>query len=242
MYWLSHFCFEGNELLWINFWAFCSLSYNNNNMYVSPPFIFPNHHKRVKHRGRDRIRGEALWNKLSFCMKHGSHHDIIKRTNGNRVFYYYFLWWRPWAEEEEERVFVRANEFGGEHKTFHNVSLWTCGFSIRPCHFKHGAIYLMLDLFGVVSVSFLLLHVVQIRYIYTEQMFSAFNFLLCSPAQHPLYSRTWKHLTLFRNTAVLLSSYFSTVFFALCLIPYLYSWTLRNTITVFYKGFTQLNR
>jgi hypothetical protein len=41
-------------------------------------------------------------------------------------------------------------------------------------------------------------------------MFSAFEFMLCSPAQQPLYSVTWKHSSLFCTTAdfLICESYF----------------------------------
>jgi hypothetical protein len=64
------------------------------------------------------------------------------------------------------------------------------------------------------------------------------NFLLCSPAQQPLYTRTWKHQSLFRTTAGVLSSfihffiYFLPFPFITWLIPYLHFWTWLYPITM----------
>jgi hypothetical protein len=72
-------------------------------------------------------------------------------------------------------------------------------------------------------------------------MFIAYEFLLCSPAQQPLYALTWKHQSAVGvRTGELLGLYMPpnavSVFlssFILCLIAYLHFWTWLYSITMF---------
>lgn len=175
---------------------------------------------------RAEIELEVLWNKLSFCMKHGSHRDIIKRTNGNRVFYCYFLWWRTWAEEEEERIFVRANEFRGNMKFSQCVfvDLWfldsSVSFQAQHCIHNDRFVWSSIFVIGFITRSLCLSH----THTHVEWTFNAFQFVLRSPTQQMSYTVTWEWQSSYQNKV--LQRQHSVLFIHEKLAPYWhYMWS-----------------
>jgi hypothetical protein len=96
----------------------------------------------------------------------------------------------------------------------------------------------------------------QKQVVYTERMFSAFKFMLRSPAQQMLHTLTWKHQSLFDFSAMsefvcsltclfiiyLFITYLLFLYSFNLFIPYLHFWTWLYYITMFLKGRIQSNQ